>query len=98
MPYILVATPSYDSVETFDAVIAKLGEAPEGLLERHVGPATDGRLRVVSVWESKAHADRFHGSGRLGSAIAQVLGPEPAGSPDMLGIEVARSFARQPVG
>jgi hypothetical protein len=98
MPYIVVATPSYPSLPQFDEVVERLGEAPEGLLQRHAGTAADGTLRIVSVWESKADADRFHTSGRLGAAVAEVLGPEPAGIPERLGIDVARSFVREPVG
>jgi hypothetical protein len=33
------------------------------LQEHRVGTATDGHLRVVSLWESKEHADRFFTSG-----------------------------------
>jgi hypothetical protein len=98
MPYIVVATPSFPSLSQLDEVVDRLGEAPEGLLQRHAGTAPDGTLRIVSVWESKADADRFLTSERLGAVIAQVLGPEPAGTPERLGIDVARSFVREPVG
>ena len=98
MPYIVVATPSYPSLSQFDEVIERIGEAPEGLLQRHVGTAADGTLRIVTLWESKADADRFLTSDRLGAAVAQVLGPEPAGTPDRVDIDVARSFVREPVG
>jgi hypothetical protein len=97
MPYITVATPPMRSISQFDEVLGRLGEPPAGLRERHVGTTADGTLRVVSVWESKEDADRFLTSDRLGAAVAQVLGPEPTGTPDVLGIEVAHSFARPPV-
>ena len=87
--------PAVHALEQFDAVMAEVGDEPEGLEARYVG-TTDGELRVVSLWESKAHADRFFAE-TLGPALAKALGPEPAGAPRYYGIEVARSYARQPV-
>ncbi len=95
MRWITVATPPFGSIETFDAVLAELGGEPEGLEARYVGTA-DGKIRVVTMWESKAHADRFLGE-RLGPALAKVLGPEPVGGPEFVGIDVARTYVRQPV-
>lgn len=63
---------------------------------RYVG-TTDGTLRVVTLWESKAHADRFFAE-KLGPALASALGPEPVGRPEVFGIDVARSYVREPVG
>ncbi|WP_433161855.1 hypothetical protein [Kribbella sp. CA-247076] len=97
MQWIAVATPPFAAVEQFDQVLAQLGEDEvEGMEARYVGTTADG-LRVVTLWESKEHADRFFAD-RLGPALAAVLGPEPAGRPEILGIEVARSYTRQPVG
>ena len=96
MQWIGVATPPFESIEKFDAVMSQIGEEPEGLEARYVG-TTSGQLRVVTVWESKAHADRFFAE-RLGPALAKALGPEPVGTPQIVGIEVARSYTRQPVG
>jgi quinol monooxygenase YgiN len=98
MPYITVATPPMRSIAQFDEVMDRLGEPPAGLRERHVGTTADGTLRIVSVWESKQAADRFLASDRLGAAVAQVLGPEPTGTPDVLGVDVERSFVGEPVG
>jgi hypothetical protein len=97
MKWITVATPPFRSIEQFDAVLAKLGGNPDGLEQRYVGTAEDGSIRVVSLWESREHAERFR-SERLGPALAAALGPEPAGVPEFLGIEVQRSYAREPVG
>jgi hypothetical protein len=94
--WITVATPPFRSVEQFDQVMRHVGEEPEGLEARYVGTSEDG-LRVVTLWESKAHADRFFAD-RLGPALAKVLGPEPAGKPTVLGVEVARTYTRQPIG
>jgi hypothetical protein len=94
MQWIAVATPPFASIEQFDRVMSQLGGEPEGLEARYVGTAEDG-LRVVTLWESKAHADQFF-TNRLGPALAKVLGPEPAGNPTVVGIDVARTYTRQP--
>ncbi|HET6292327.1 MAG TPA: hypothetical protein VFG33_03100 [Kribbella sp.] len=96
MKWIAVATPPFRSIEQFDQVMGQLGAEPAGLEARYVGSTDDG-LRVVTLWESKEHADRFFAD-RLGPALAKVLGPEPAGKPQVFGIEVARTYVRQPVG
>jgi hypothetical protein len=96
MQWIGVATPPFGAIEKFDAVMEQVGGEPEGLHARYVG-TTGGELRVVTVWESKADADRFFAE-RLGPALAKVLGPEPVGTPEVLGIDVARAYVREPVG
>ncbi|MGH3996042.1 MAG: hypothetical protein ACRDTJ_01090 [Pseudonocardiaceae bacterium] len=95
MQWITVATPPFGSIEQFDAVLAHLGGEPDGLEARYVGTA-GGTLRVVTLWKSKAHADRFFAE-KLGPALAKVLGPEPAGAPEVVGIDVVRSYVREPV-
>ncbi|GAA1530349.1 hypothetical protein [Kribbella lupini] len=96
MQWIAVATPPFRTIEQFDQVMEHVGPEPEGLEARYVGPSPEG-LRVVTLWESKAHADKFFAE-RLGPALAKLLGPEPSGTPQVLGVEVARSYQRQPVG
>lgn len=96
MQWITVATPPFGSIEQFDSVHAQVGGEPAGLEARYVGTADDGRLRVVTLWESKAHADRFFAD-TLGPALAKVLGPEPVGAPETIGITVSRSYAKEPV-
>jgi hypothetical protein len=97
MQWIAVATPPFAEIEQFDKVLDQLGEDQvDGLEARYVGTTADG-LRVVTLWESKEHADRFFAD-RLGPTLAKVLGPEPAGRPEILGIDVARTYTRQPVG
>jgi hypothetical protein len=90
MQWIAIATPPFTSVETFDAVRAHFGQEPDGLQARWVG-AVDGGLRVVMVWESKAHADRFFAE-TLGPALAAALGPEPAGAPTVIGFTAERAY------
>lgn len=96
MEWIGVATPPLTTVEQFDAVTARTGE-PAGLEARWCGRTADGELRIVTVWTSKEHADRFFAE-QLGPALAQVIGPEPQGPSSMLGLEVLRSWVLTPVG
>ena len=96
MSWIAIATPPFTALEQFDKVMAEIGEEPDGLQARYVG-MTDGEVRVISLWESKEHADRFM-TERLGPALAKTLGPAPAGAPRYYGVDVAREYVRQPVG
>jgi hypothetical protein len=96
MQWITVSTPPFGSIEQLDTVFGQIGGVPDGLEARYAGPAGDGKLRVVVLWQSKAHADRFF-TETLGPALAKALGPEPAGTPEVVGIEVARAYVRQPV-
>lgn len=89
MQWITVATPPFGWIEQFDNVRTRLGESPAGLQAHYVGTA-DGTLRIVTLWESKEHADRFFAE-RLGPTLAKALGPE------FIRIDVARSYVREPV-
>lgn len=95
MSWMSIATPPFDALEKFDEVTTRVGDTPQGLEARYVGRADDGTLRVVTVWETRADADRFF-TDRLAPALAEVLGPEPAGAPAILGVDVHRSWTRQP--
>ncbi len=97
MQWIMVATPPFGSIDQVDEVLGHLAANPVGLQARYVGTADDGKLRVVTLWDSKADADRFR-TEDLGPALSKVLGPEPAGTPEIVGIGIARSYVRQPVG
>jgi hypothetical protein len=97
MQWITVATPPFASIEQVDTVVGQLPGTPDGLEARYVGTATDGSLRIISVWESQAHAERFFAE-QLGPAIARAFGPELAGKSEVLGVEVARSYVSAPVG
>jgi hypothetical protein len=96
MQWITVATPPFSSIDQFDKVHGSHGE-PQGLAARYVGTTEGGQLRIVTVWETKADADRFFAN-TLGPALAATLGPELAGRPEVTGIEVAREYVRQPAG
>ena len=98
MQWITVATPAFWSIEEFDTVHAQvraqMGGEQDGLEARYVGTAEDGKLRVVALWESKAHADRFFAE-TLGRARTKALGRE-VGAPEVVGIDVARSYLGEP--
>ena len=96
MQWIAVSTPPFESLEQVEGVMSQMNGVPDGLEARYIGTA-DGSPRIVTVWESKAHADRFFAE-TLGPILAKTLGPEPVGKPEIVGIEVARSYVRQPVG
>jgi hypothetical protein len=72
----------------YDAVCEKLNfpsDWPDGLIS-HGSAEVDGKLRVVDVWESQDHCERFAQS-RLGPAIGEALGDraeEPQVSPQEL--------------
>jgi hypothetical protein len=93
--WITVATPPFTDIALFDRIATEMSP-PEGMLARYAGTADDGKLRVVVLWESREHAERFLVE-NLGPALARVLGPEPAGRPTALGINVERVFTTQSV-
>jgi len=94
--YVTVATPSFASVDQVDAVIARFDGPPEGMQARYIGTTDEGELRIVSLWESKAHAERFM-TEKLGPAVAAALGPEPNGASNVIFIDVQREYVREPV-
>ena len=71
--------------------------SPTACEARYVGTADGRKLRVVTLWESKAHADRFFAE-TLGPALAKVLGPEPSGKPTIIGIEPQRTYSASSSG
>jgi len=93
MQWITVANPPFESIEQVDTMLPRVGK-PDGLEARYVGTA-DGKVRIVGLWESKAHADRFLAE-TLPPVLAKALGPEPVGAPEIVGIDVARTYLREP--
>ena len=86
--WLTIATPPIKSLDQLDQAMS--AAVPDGLRARYACQA-DGEFRVIAVWETKEHADRFF-SEVLGPILARVLGPEPAGAPAMTGMEVLREF------
>jgi hypothetical protein len=86
--WLTIATPPTKSLEQLDKALNS--GVPDGLRARYACQ-TDGEFRVIAVWESKEHADHFFRE-VLGPVLARVLGPEPAGAPAMVGMEVLREL------
>jgi hypothetical protein len=95
MQWITVGTPPF-KIEQYEQVKSRLDEEPAGLQARYVGTDEDGRARIIAFWESKEHADRFFAEG-LGPVLAKALGSEQVGRPEVIGIDVADSYVREPV-
>ena len=58
MTYVLVTNSTTGDPETFQAISDRVEEHADGLVARYAGINERG-LAITSVWESKAHADRF---------------------------------------
>ncbi|RDI35218.1 hypothetical protein [Lentzea flaviverrucosa] len=86
--WLTIATPPTQSLDQLDRMMGAVD--PDGLRARYACRA-DGEFRIIAVWESKDHADRFFRE-VLGPVLARVLGPEPAGAPSTTGMEVLREF------
>lgn len=64
----------YDNVD--QRIEERMGtDAPEGA-HLHIAGKTDGGFRVIEVWDSPEHIDRFMESG-LGEALQEFEIPEP---------------------
>ena len=69
MAVVLITTAP--SRETYEELVAVVGEeAPPGCIV-HTASEVDGGVRVVDVWESRQHIDEFFQT-KLGPAFAQV--------------------------
>ena len=93
MSYLTIAKPAFGTVEGFEQIMSARGIGqgePAGLRARYVADVGDG-IRVVAVWESKQHADRFLEE-RLAPALATAF-DEPQGRPEVLQGEVAHSYS-----
>ena len=75
MTYVQIIQNTEADMAKFRDVEAALDvKEPDGLLARYVGE--DGGLAIVTVWDSKAHSDRFFAE-HLGSALRAVIGDAP---------------------
>lgn len=64
------------TLEQYDEVDQKVGsDRPEGA-HLHVAGMTDDGLKVIEVWDSEEHIDRFMEEG-LGEALEEAQVPEP---------------------
>ncbi len=89
MSIMSIATPPVAGKEGVERVIAALGGEPEGLEARFV--IGNGRsVKVVAVWESAEHLERFSRE-KLGPALTQVMG-EPTGTPEFERYDVLSTY------
>jgi hypothetical protein len=89
MAIVRILSPEAVTYEIYQQVSDKLdaeGGLPEGLII-HTASEVDGKLKIVDVWESEEHAQRF-GEQRLGPAIMEVAGEEVGGPPRPDQIEI----------
>ena len=92
MSYLTIAKPAFGTLEGFQKIMSAQGIGrgePDGLQARYVADVGDG-IRVVAVWESKQHAERFL-EDRLAPALTTAF-EEPQGRPEVLQGEVANSY------
>jgi hypothetical protein len=92
MSYMTIAKPAFGTLEGFQKIMGARGIGqgePEGLRARYVADVGDG-IRIVAVWESKQHADRFLEE-RLAPALATAF-DEPQGRPEVLQGELAHTY------
>jgi hypothetical protein len=92
--WLTIATPPAKSLDQLDKVLGAVD--PDGLKARYACQSDD-EFRVIAVWESEEHADRFFRE-VLGPVLARVLGPEPAGPSSVTGMEVLREFVPATTG
>jgi hypothetical protein len=78
MTYVLTTNFGGD-VATYRMITERVEPFAEGLVARYAGTNERG-LAVTTVWQSKAHADRFTAE-HLMPAVHEVAGPA-AGRPD----------------
>ena len=80
MPVILVGAAA--SRELYEAVSSRIDmrtDRPDGLILHAAGEEADGLVRVVTVWETEAHARAFERE-RLLPAMDSAAGGRPAGA------------------
>jgi hypothetical protein len=65
----------YDQVD--QKMREKMGDAKPDGVHTHIAAVTDEGLRVIEVWDSVEHADRFDTEAGLGEAMQEAQIPEP---------------------
>ena len=86
--WIVIGTPPFTDIATFDAMCASHGGEPDGLEQRWVGRVGD-ELRVIMVWASREQAEGFFADVLL-PAVAAQLGPDKR--PELVGFAAERTY------
>jgi hypothetical protein len=90
----LIIVDSPATLEFHRALVARFGDDHPGAIARFAGE-TEGGLRVISVWESKADADRFFAE-CLGPVFAELLGPDRVQRPQVSELDVQEWWVASP--
>ena len=65
------------TLDQYDEVSNKIGtDKPDGV-HAHIAGATDGGIKVIEVWDSEDHVNRYMEEGGLGQAMQEAQVPEP---------------------
>jgi hypothetical protein len=88
MAIVRIVSPREVTWEIYNQVEEKIGAdgPPDGLIV-HTAVDNDGRPKIIDVWESEEHAQRF-GEERLGPAIVEIAGDAVGGPPEPDQVEI----------
>lgn len=91
MSYAMVSQSPGVGVEWHHALQRELGDEPvDGHIATYAGTGPDG-MCVISVWESKAHADRFAAEQLFPTLRRLGVGPDQLASRSVLEIDIEDS-------
>jgi hypothetical protein len=77
MTYVMTTHSDHADPENYRKVSDRVSEHADGLIARYAG-TTESGLAITTVWQSKAHSDRFVAE-HLVPAIRDIVG-EPGGT------------------
>ena len=88
MAIVRITTPREVTWEIYNAVQGRIEQdgPPDGLIV-HTAVENNGRPKIIDVWESEEHADRF-GQERLGPLFQEIAGAEVGGPPEPDQVEI----------
>lgn len=64
-----------EQYDELDARVDPLRNRPDGMLYHTAGPSPNGGWRILDIWESRAHFDRFFAE-TVQPAMVELLGEE----------------------
>jgi hypothetical protein len=88
MAIVRITSPREVTWDIYNQVQAKIESdgAPDGLIV-HTAVDNDGRPKIIDLWESEEHANRF-GQERLGPAMMEIAGDQVGGPPEPDQVEI----------
>ena len=84
MTYVMTTHSSQAEPETYRKIVDRVSGHADGLIARYAGTNENG-LAITTVWETKAHSDRFAAEYLL-PAIREITGEMPR-NPAMIDFE-----------